>query len=412
MNESFSTRGVAANQIIHDLGALETADNLYLYFLTLDGRLIAVHGIPTEEGQASPPKGAPWTRQIKPIMDDAMRTVNRVRPAEIDVAVRVQLTYAALDGLAVQLSRLPGRKNVVWITDGVPIALGPGRSDTGDFVDFTAAMRRLSEGLDRSGTAIYPVRQVLLGSPDNIGASSGDGNTGGAGTGIQSLATLDDFAAMTGGRPNAGKDIGAAVRQAMSDLNYSYQIGYYAPAQSRDGKFHKLRIACKRKGVRVQAKSGYYAWPEPPGTAAKDAIDASAAATFDASEIGLRGSLSLDPKDSRVAHLDARIDAKDIAFGQEGDHYTGQLRLAVISYDADGRGEGSSVIPLELRYSAQERDQALKGGIGFSHDVALGAQVNKVRVIVFDRNSNAIGSLTVPLAQAPQKPAAVTPIGK
>ena len=405
MNESFSTRGVAANQIARDLENLEVADTLYLYFLTLDGRLIAVRGLPSAEGAVRPPAGEAWTRQIKPIMDQAMQAVLRVRPADIDVAVRVQLTYAALDQLAIQLSSVPGRKNIVWVTDGVPIALGPGRSDTGDFVDFTKQMRQLSEGLDRSGVAIYPVRQVLLGSPDNIGGTSGAGDTGGAGIGIQSLATLDDFAGMTGGRPNAGKDIGAAVKQAMSDLRFSYQIGYFAPPQSRDGKFHKLRIVCKRKGVRIQAKTGYYAWPEPLGTAAKDAIDAAAATALDATEIGLRGTLLTDAKDGRTAHLKARIEAKDIALGREGDQYTGQLRLAVVGYLANGRAEGSGVIPLDLHYSAQEREKALKEGVDFSHDVVIGEQMVKVRLIVFDRDSNAIGSLTIPVnAVTPNQP--------
>ena len=405
LNEGFSTRGVAANQLVHDLETLETADYLFLYFVTLDGRLVAVHGVPGE-GEVRQPGGAAWTRQIKQIMDDAMRAVMRMRPPDIDVAVRVQLTYATLESLAVQLSRVPGRKNIVWITDGVPIALGPGRSDTGDFVDFTLQMRHLSEGLDRSGVSIYPVRQVFLGSPDNIGGTSGGaGGTGGGGTGVQSLATLDDFAGMTGGRPNAGKDIGSAVRQAMSDLRFSYQIGYNAPPQSRDGKFHKLRVVCKRKGVRIQAKSGYYAWPEPPGTAAKDALDAAASTAFDAAEIGLRGTLSPDPKDPRTAHLNVRIDAKDIAFGRDGDQYTGQLRLAVAGLAAGGRTEGSPVIPLDLHYSAPERDQALKEGIAFSHDVAIGGPVSKVRLIVFDRGSNAIGSLTLPFnAAAPNQP--------
>src|SRR5208337_5533946 len=107
--------------------------------------------------------------------------------------------------------------------------------------------------------AIYPVRQVMLGS---------------AGGDVSSEETLDDFAGLTGGRPDMGKDIGAALRQAMDDLRVSYQIGYYVPWQSRNGKFHKLRIVCKRKGVRIQAKTGYYAWADPPGAKAKQAIDA------------------------------------------------------------------------------------------------------------------------------------------
>jgi len=397
LNESFGSRGVASNELIKELAPWETADGLYLYLLSVDGRLYPVHGLPGAEGEVRPPGEAPWTRQIKPLMDQAMRTVLRVRPVEIDVAVRVQLTYAALDAMALQLSMVPGRKNIVWVSDGVPIALGPMRSDTGDFVDFTPLLRQLSEALDRSGVAIYPVRQVMLGRQDNIGATSGAGATGGAGTGIESLETLDDFAGLTGGRPDAGKDIGGAVRQAMSDLRFSYQIGYYPSLQSRDGKFHKLRIVCKRKGVRVQAKTGYYAWADPPGTQTKQAIEAAIWTGFDAAEIGLRGTLSPDPKDPRAEHFEVRIDAQDVALAHREDQYTGQLRLTMIGYLANGQIESSAVIPLDLQYNAMERDKAVRDGIAFSNSVLLGEQMNKVRLIVFDRGSNAVGSLTIPV---------------
>jgi len=400
MNESFSTRGVAANHLVHDLEGLENANTVYLYFITLDGHLFPVRALPNAESEIHPPAGAAWTRQIKPIMDEAMRAVARVRPAEIDVAIRVQLTYMALDSLATQLSGIPGRKNVVWITDGVPIALGPGRSDTGDYVDFIPQMRHLSESLDRSGVSIYPVRQLLLGSPDRIGATSGgDGATGGAGTGLDSAATLDDFANMTGGRPNAGKDIGSAVTQAMNDLRFSYQIGYYAPPQSRDGKFHKLRVTSKRKGVRIQAKTGYYAWPDPPGTETRDIILAASLAAFDASEIGLRGTLTpaRPPAGQMGAHLDVRVDANDIAFVHEGGQFSAQLRFAFIGYRTDGRTESSAISPLDLHYSAEDRDKALKEGIAFAHDVPVGPNVNKLRLVLLDRGSNAVGSLTIPV---------------
>ena len=43
-----------------------------------------------------------------------------------------------------------------------------------------------------------------------------------------------------------------------------------------------------------------------------------------------------------------RIDAKDVALGHEGDQHTGQLRLAMVCYLADGRVESSAFIPLDL----------------------------------------------------------------
>ena len=90
LNERFDTRGITENELVHDLGSLETADFVYLYLLTLDGRLYAVHGLPGAGEEATPPGGLPWTSQIKPLLDGAMKTVLENRPIDIDDAVRTQ----------------------------------------------------------------------------------------------------------------------------------------------------------------------------------------------------------------------------------------------------------------------------------------------------------------------------------
>ena len=245
--------------------------------LTVDGRLYAVHGLGGAARDTGRPGGLPWTNKIKPMMDEAMRAVLRTRAAGYRCG-RPRTTHLCRSGVAERATlHGPRRKNIVWITDGVPIGLGPRRSDTGDFVDFTPQLHQLSEAFNRSSVAIYPVRQVMLGSPDAQG--------GGSGMGMGSIETLDEFAGMTGGRPDSSKDIGGAVQQAMNDVRTSYQIGYYPPAQNWDGKFHKLRVTCTRKGVRIQTKTGYYAWPEPPGTEARQAISVAASTAFDAAEM-------------------------------------------------------------------------------------------------------------------------------
>jgi VWFA-related protein len=388
LNEKFGTRGVAANQIIRDLERVESADGLYLYLLTLEGRTFAVHGLTGPEGP-TPERNVPWTREIKPLLDGALRDVLRTRPVDVeaDVNFRVQITLDALNAIALQLSMFPGRKNVVWVTDGVPIELGPHRSDTGDFVDFTPLLRQLSEVFDRSGAAIYPVQQIMLGSPDALNG----------GTGIESSATLNELAGLTGGRPNGGKDIGAAVRQSVTDLRSSYQIGYYAQPRNWDSKFHKLRITCTRKGVRIQARSGYYAWQEPPGARAERAIDAAASTPFDAGEIGLRGTITPDSDNPQEVRLSLRIDANNIVLAQKGDQYTGQLRIAMVRYLSDGRTASSGIIPLDLHYSPTERDSSLKDGIGVAQDLTIEKGVNRLCFVVFDRGSNNIGSLTIPV---------------
>lgn len=370
MNMRFNTRSLAANQIVHYLQSLESADYLYLYFLTIDGRIFTVRGLPGNAGATSE-TGDSWTRQIKQVVDNAMRTVLRTRPIDMDVAVRTQLTYIALDRLAAELSGVPGRKNIVWVTDGVPLTLGPIRSDTGDVVDFTPMLKKLSAALDRAQIAIYPSRQIMIGSSDAPPDEPGVPNRGGAGGGVLSTETLKQFASMTGGRPDGGRDIGAAVAQAMIDARTSYALGYYEPLEGWDSKFHKLRVTCKRKGVRLQTKTGYYAWPEDPADIARQAIQTTMAQSLDAAEIGIRATVS-------GRHVQVKIDPRDIVVNH------GKLRIAVVT-----RG------PVQVKFL--DVNAAANQSIGYEFDVPPDPAVTSARVIVLDDISQNIGSLTLPL---------------
>ena len=55
---------------------------------------------------------------------------------------------------------------------------------------------------------------------------------------------------------------------------------------------------------------------------------------------------------------------------------------------------------MELHLSAHDHDKALQQGIGFAQDLTLSEDMDKVRLIVFDRGSNAIGSVTMPVPEA------------
>ena len=109
LNERFATRGVAANEIVKSLQSSESSSDVYLYLLNVDGRVLSVRGMP--EGGAAPPPGASaWTRDIKARLDAALLQALRVRPLEIDISVRTELTFRALDEVALELLRVPGRK--------------------------------------------------------------------------------------------------------------------------------------------------------------------------------------------------------------------------------------------------------------------------------------------------------------
>ncbi len=75
-------------------------------------------------------------------------------------------------------------------------------------------------------------------------------------------AYLRELAANAGGKVfDAMKmqDLGSAFASVARELSSQYSIGYYSSNQKRDGKFRKVKIKMKEKGLVARTKKGYYA---------------------------------------------------------------------------------------------------------------------------------------------------------
>jgi hypothetical protein len=62
---------------------------------------------------------------------------------------------------------------------------------------------------------------------------------------------------LTGG--TVSTDFEKVISEVMNASRSSYVIQYAAPPP--DGKYHKIRVTCSRKGIRIQTRQGYYAYP-------------------------------------------------------------------------------------------------------------------------------------------------------
>lgn len=258
--------------IIHALEPLERGDSVYLYLLTNHGDLYPIHALPTAEGTAPVPGAAtPWTGQIHPLLDRAIRDVYGLRPmTDKDQGIRTATTFQTLGELVEQLTGMPGPKTIVWITRGVPNWLhypygckdvtfpegsgsylaGKCTSDCakwrgeGKCIDYTPFLRHFSAELERTGTIIYSVEETAEGSlPPADRGSAKD--------------TLQQLANLTGGRTYSNGETEKAIAQSLEDARGRYRLAYDAPPT--DGKYHKLRMACTRKDVRLEAQRGYFA---------------------------------------------------------------------------------------------------------------------------------------------------------
>ena len=235
LNADFSKRGFGKEEIERALEHMEASDFLYLYLLTNAGDLYPVHPIPSRTAEVAPDK-TPWTAQIRPMLEDAINKVYGLRPVdESQMGIRIDSTYKALDLIASMIGSIPGPKNIVWITHGVPTIV---RLRGGEPYDYSPQLQRLATAIDRAGISISVVDQ---------------GSDPGSGT----LGTLEQLTELTGGRILTD-GVEKAIVNLMTAARSSYRIEYAQP--SADDKFHKIKVTCTRKGVRLQTKQGYYAY--------------------------------------------------------------------------------------------------------------------------------------------------------
>jgi VWFA-related protein len=343
-------------------------DGIYLYLLTARGPL-PVRGL-TEQGTEDVPAGVITQGQMDAAFDAAKRiNLGFSGPSLID------LTYLTLQGMASRLAVLPGRKSMVWITRGVPLSFAseqPGYSR-----DFTDQARQLIAMLQAGNIALYPVGDARR----EIGS--------------QSMGTLNEFASKTGGRSHMDMDVGTAIREAMDDSKASYTLGFDTP--NRDGKYHKVHVSCARGGVHILTQDGYYASDTSGPGEEERMVEGAKRSPLDAGEIGVRAIVSPSKKNPQAVRLSIRIDANDIQMARSETGYEGHVSVTLVAFDAGGLQTILKQTGYPFHMTAEQHQDAMKNGIKLSPDQPLTDDAVQIRIIVFDRSSNAIGWLTVPV---------------
>ena len=383
LNANLAERGLGWNDVVNTLRKLESSERLSVYLLTQEGTLYPVRALPDAEHASSPDDGA-WVTEVQVQLDEAMHAVNRIRPQEFqDIDARVQRTLSLLWDLASDFAPQPGRKSLVWISHGVPTAA---RGANTQWHDYTALVERLGTDLARSGIAVYAVDQQT----DRVNP------------GLSSMDTLQQLADLTGGQWFSSGAAEQAILQAMREGRAMYRIGYRPPLERWDNKFHKLRIAAEGKGgikLRVRSVGGYFGDKREADPWQRFAL--AAAGQADSSEIGIRATAAPSEKVKGWVHLQVSVDAADLRLTQ-AETYNGGFRVAFGYYTAGWQTDLTEEIPIDLRLTAQEHEAVLRDGVLLALDHPVRAGASKIRIVVRDPQSSAVGSLTVPVV-APSK---------
>lgn len=378
LNNRFRSRNYSAGEIVRALEQSESNASIYLYFLTLSRTLVPVIALPA----AGPPRGATTKESnsdIRQIVETAMASASHLRPRGIPIVKQIDDTYLALANLGSQMARFPGRKSLIWVTDGVPIQV---KMSNGEFFDYTPMLARVSDSLREATVAVYPVAisdQNILGSH-------------------LSLLTMEKIAALTGGLYSV-RDVVPAVERASSDGKGAYTLEYYPSDQKRNGKYHKVRVTLERKGINVLSEQGYYAESEsdsgaqPQNTGTAEALrKAALLSPYDYDAIPLSANVAKNPGKPPSAHYELQIGITRLmpVDGSEAS-YSGNVLMTYAEYDNEALPQVSQ--PTPIKFSASGKEQ-----IRFAGDMQLGPNVRGIRFVVVDPVTSAVGSATIPMS--------------
>jgi VWFA-related protein len=305
--------------------------------------------------------------------------------------VRAVATVDALESIGRHLSGVQNRKNLIWVSSGFPL----------DGFDYrgrsrTLEINRAARALNDANVAIYAVDARGL-----VGGFSGVPGRP-TFTTLSRVAVNQDIlqsvAEETGGRAFLNNnDIQGAVRRAADDARMTYVLGYYPTSEVWDGRFHRVEVKVNRPGVEVRHRKGYFAVPTEKQASSQRAaaLQAAVASPIGASGLGL--TLRIDPVEGKPSEyrLAVRVEPGGIALEQRGDESRGALDVIVAQIRADGADARSVDNRVDISLSGERLQQFLRDGLRIEHAVTLMFEAERLRVVVRDARTGAIGAIGV-----------------
>jgi len=336
--------------------------------------------------------------------------------------VQLHNTTETLVALANDVRHFAGRKSLVWVAGSYPVSVDhygsegppgfeesltasvgnvrtptdPTQIDPKVFQRvFTPAMHALSY----SGVAVYEA--IIFGGPA-AGASTAPVTsirgtiTTNADVQAGALRILVDD---TGGRVSTSSDL-KSIRDAISDAQVTYTLGFYADAKELDSQFHSLSVKMDRKDVTLQYRKGYVAWPEPGTVEAQraEAIREALANPLPVDGISLMGAYEkTDQPQPGSLRATVVIAAGDLVLHHDADQFTGELEVVLTPRSADGKDLGTTRRAVALKLNQAQYETALKQGLSFSQVLQPTENVAELRAVVCDHMSSRLGSLIMPV---------------
>jgi VWFA-related protein len=350
--------------------------------------------------------------------------LNMLRSSDnLDREQRGSDTSQALLQVVRSLAEYPGRKTIVFFSEGLPVS-----------PSLSARLDSVIDAAGRANVTAYAVDAKGLRSTSTSGdllkemSSHGDERLRQVASGstrtdepltvaferIEDTLKLDSrtglarLAHETGGfLVEQSNDLASAFRRIDEDNQFHYLLTYAPRNTAFDGKFRAIQVKVHRPGASVFARRGYRA-VRTPGLAGAASHEASALAVFDGGRLPNTfavhtGSFSF-PEPARPGLTPVLVHVRTEALGFTIDRatstYAGQAAIVVRVKNAAGQEMQRVGQEYLLTGDAREVDAARRGEIIFYRELDLDAGVYSIESVVFDavaqHASARVTTLTVP----------------
>jgi VWFA-related protein len=421
LNTEFADQTFAREHLQRFFGGLNPTERMAIY--TLGHRLNVLHDFTDDRDHLARIiarfRGEIVGESITPENDlgviqmlDKLQTMENAEKNEkvYREGLRVEKTIAALDAIANHLAKLPGRKNLIWISGSFPIYPGfkvvTGPFETSRQKSFTAEVARTARLFSDANMAIYPVDVRGVFSPNHYGADGG--RAGGRPSLLGIPATpfhADNRDAMkmladgTGGVMfKDTNDLTKALRQAIDDAQVTYTLGFYPDAETLDGNYHDLQVKVARKGLDVRHRKGYVAVKDTALGAEerKAMLRDTLWSPLDASAIEIVA--RVDPNGG-VFDLSLAINPETFSLEQKQDHWVGGLDVYVAQCDTQGKELETTRDSIDLNLTAGRYATRQENWLALSKTLRPKPEAIQLRVIVQDKLTGSLGSVHIPLSR-------------
>jgi VWFA-related protein len=319
---------------------------------------------------------------------------------DFEVKDRVAITRDSLIAIARHLAKVPGRKNLVWISSSFPLIIQRAH----ETIEFTNEVDEAARALADANVAVYMVDARGL-APSGMGSAENGPAAGCRGAcapqlklatgGPSGVDTMNRITGLTGGQAFYNTNgIDESIKKAVDDSQLTYTVGFYASEDTFDDRYHKLVVKVDKRNLDVRFRPGYFATKVPAGSqTAAPTFEHLMLQQLDEVAIGMTVQASADPAQAGAYRVQTWIDLHDIHLELQGKEWHGEVNLSLYLAGA----KSARTITRKITIPEDGLAAALVKPVEIVSTITDNGAATELRAMAQDKATGAAGSVRVPL---------------